>query len=66
MICKYQNKSKNIKVLLFRVCKILSITYYYLLLISLTNVLIFIWGFVSGVTNKPNQKSMTFVSLGKS
>lgn len=26
----------------------------------------FYMGFVSGVTNKPNQKSMTFVSLGKS
>lgn len=31
MICKYQNKLKNIKVLLFRVCK-----YYLLLLLSIT------------------------------
>lgn len=60
MICKYQNKSKNIKVLLFRVCKILSITY------KSYKCIDFYMGFVSGVTNKPNQKSMTFVSLGKS
>lgn len=26
----------------------------------------FYMGFVSGVTNKPNQKNRTFVSLGKS
>lgn len=56
MICKYQNKSKNIKVLLF----LLSITY------KSYKCIDFYMGFVSGVTNKPNQKSMTFVSLGKS
>ena len=43
MICKYQNKLKEKyqKVLLVRVCKILSITYYYLLLISVPKVCFF-------------------------